>query len=104
MCALSFFNDDPIRGLVAFDSCYKINFDTVIGVGWLPYNFGDGAVARVPAYEDVNIEGGLIQADVRVSYWDEYVTEGMRPSFAELLVHRLKAKDFDLYGISSIAD
>lgn len=40
--------------------------------------------------------------EVRVSYWNEYVTEVMRVEIAELAVRHFKNEGSDKHGISSI--
>lgn len=48
--------------------------------------------------------GAFTQAEIRIIYWNEYVTERMRLDFAELPARYFIFKDSDLHGISSIAD
>lgn len=54
MCVLSCFDVDPIEGLSGLVRSHKVNFDTVDGVGWYPYNLDDRVDALVPTYEGVN--------------------------------------------------
>lgn len=58
----------PIRGLLALDCIYRINFDTEDGVGWFPYNIIDSVVFRIPAYEGVDRGRSLTLEEVRVTY------------------------------------
>lgn len=70
----------------------------------MPYSFIDSFVSRVPAYDGVNRGGGSTQTEVRVSQWNDYVTEGMRLDFAGMTVRRFKDWGSKINGIPSISD